>query len=325
MAFNKLNFQTSNLLDPTRGARQALGSVGGLLSEYQAEQTAKEARQDKLLTNAAEQAFREKQLAQQKDLAEKRMAATASARSAAKSDRDKALLAQSAGNDALMKAMLPTSAIQDVVTKEDAASSIMADKEILAGLEAESTLTPFMQGVQAPMDAVTDGMLADVVGGAPIDQARLDEYMRDTGGQSDLSLFPDAAPAPLPSYGGQPRAAMFQPPVQEVAPEAPVLAQPTPIASTGEEQAAKESLAMILSEGAKSEYAKEAGLITQQEVATAATTDSMVNSLMQSYQEADTPRAKNNIAKKILTLKNTQTTVIILLKHLKYIISGDQG
>ena len=77
------NFSTSNLQDPTRGARGSLESVAGLLSQYEKEQQFDATRGDKMLNQALLTQDRKDRLA----LQEKELAARNAARAQARADK----------------------------------------------------------------------------------------------------------------------------------------------------------------------------------------------------------------------------------------------
>lgn len=246
---------------------------------------------------------------------QKEQAAIAGRFALARKDVRDALLAKTAANDAYIKAMGETT---DVINPMDAAKSVMASDKILTQIAQNekngSTMMPFMQrnpaGTVAPEAPVSTGkgFLADIAMNTPIDNQKMGEMLHDTSGVSDLTLFPDYQ-APLPTYDGQPRDAIFKAPAKSPVPE-PVTVMPTsigqgtPITSSleAEQNYVENMTKKILGNGTTDSNNIEAGLVTQQ----GATPESMIASLAKSYAETKDPRQKNAIAEQLVLLKNTQ-------------------
>ena len=269
MAFTELDFRKAFFRVPDR---EIFKTTGKLVDKDKAALLADTERKDSLLADLQDNQFKRQQLEMQK----KRDAAAVAGRARALTEARKGRLAQTAANDAMMNAMQPST--KDVITEDDARSSVMADPKILADIEAgkDSLLTPFMKGEAVVQDPSMEkwGAMSDddklramrseksseaqkIFAALPKEESWME---RGTAGRHILASE-GGAPTPFPSevstdYRGQSRQEIRSDLVQEelleknAAYDKYKLEQKpdtrTPIVSTGEDVATQASVDAIL-------------------------------------------------------------------------------
>lgn len=270
----------------------------GFLKDYEQGQAANEQSANKLLGNMVAQKFNEKELAQKKLIAEKKLAAQAAIRSDAKKEAKLLREANLAGSDALLKAYgtkgtkivekdvapwTPNSKLQETMSKHIDAET----KKIIPIDTSREGMKTEYQDIDTKLEALNTQL-------DRVDTA----YGKARSGEH--------TPAIAHLYNAK---SNLNTQINELENRRENL---LPI----RKQEKKEVDDLLSNIGATTQVPRAEltqdrkrglGLLYSTKVATdSATTDSMINSLVESYQAADTPRKKIDIAGRIQTLRNAQ-------------------